>query len=556
MQNEIQKLIRLAQDGGIEPFYQTGNIACAFVGEWNSGKTSVINVLTDIELPVKPIPTTKTVVLLRRSSSPEIAVTHKDGNIERATGDEAFLLAEKYSPTDVRKIEYGDPDINIPEDVVFIDTPGFNDQDAVSNTKAESSNADVIVFVLQGAGAVLGQKQQEFIEQAIVAKGNQLSDLLFLITHSDMIPEKEEREDILARFLTMGHERLQRDQFHFVSLKDGAVAGVDEFQKSLYAKLEERKASLLPDRTRRLIRQLKGELKQAVARKRELMRYQQEEGQAKAGELKNKLAEARIKERNKREQIRLRYQEKADEFEKRLSSVLDVIEAELEVLVDGLSELELKAKGRIEREIAGRISEKIDPLVNEISQELGNGLAKDFRDAEEVSCSLVNALNLDLPQYTPRGPKLSAEAILPLAVIGTLITTGVFSIPFLVVGIATVYADKLGLTGKGSYLDLAVQKAKSLGVSAHKRAVKSAIASSLGEYRWKLKNALSVALEKVIEQQFERISYVKQIEQDLRSVLSDTGIAKTRMWIDEVEGILQQLDGNSSIAHFAGEDKK
>ncbi len=205
-----------------------------------------------------------------------------------------------------------------------------------------------------------------------------------------------------------------------------------------------------------------------------------------------------------------------------------------------MSEQELKAKGRIGNEISDRISTKVEPLIKTMSEQFQTDLEQDLKDAEVLSCDLANELNLDLPKYTPRGPKISAEAILPVAAIGTLLTAGIFSIPFFAVGIATLYADKLGLTGRGGYLDLAAAKVKSLGLVAHKRAVKSSIAGSLGDYRWKVKNGLSDVLEKVIEQQLQKIGYVEKIEQDLQKVLSDTGIEKTRMWIDEVEEVLNK----------------
>ena len=129
---------------------------------------------------------------------------------------------------------------------------------------------------------------------------------------------------------------------------------------------------------------------------------------------------------------------------------------------------------------------------------------------------------------------------MPLLAIGTLMTTGLFSIPFFVIGIAALNADKLGLTGTKGYLNTALQKAKSLGLAAHKKTIKMSIANSFTDYREKLRFQINSVFEKTVEHQLQQIGYAQSIKNDLEKVLSDSGIEKTRILIKEVEATLSK----------------
>ncbi len=155
-------IYELAQRLELETPLLTGDLVCAFVGEWNAGKSSLLNALTGVTLPARPTPTTKTLVRLRHidNDQPKAELTDDNGQQTVLTGTEA-LEALQRSTEHLAEISVEAPGLEIPPGVVFVDTPGFNDDDQLASTRAATVQADIVVFVLQATGSVINQTQVE-----------------------------------------------------------------------------------------------------------------------------------------------------------------------------------------------------------------------------------------------------------------------------------------------------------------------------------------------------------------------------------------------------------
>lgn len=543
MLTECKKLLSLAYEEGVVPPTETGELACAFVGEWNAGKTTLINALTGTTLPEGAVSTTKTVVRIRHADEMESTVFYPDGNVKQVQGDEAWTLVDQAAQEGVKRVEFGDPKADLPDDVVFVDTPGFNDQDAVANTMAEGVQADIIVFVLLAGGSTLNQVQKQFIDEVLLAKkGHNLLDIFFVFTHADMLESEEDRDATVDRFLQkFGYDMLEHRQFHFVTLLKGSPAqGVDSLKSTLYDHLRKRSRELLPERTSRLYRELKGRMRQRIAEQEALMERIHIEKSDRKTELREKLDVAYQKERSQREEIRERQKMRIDRFSDQLSGVLEPVSNELEAIVNGLSSEELKTTGILEKEITNRMEGRLQPQVRQWMEEIQQQMDKDLGEAESASQSLLNNLGLNLPEYSSRLPKISAEAIVPLAVVGSLLIAGPFSMITIALGFLAWNAAKFGLVKGGWLLSSIEEKAEKIATASHKRLVQQAINKSLSDYRNGVVAQLRELTCKVMEHRLAKLDSVSQIRRQLEELASDESIARTRQWIQRAGQLIEQ----------------
>ncbi|HAS51016.1 MAG TPA: hypothetical protein DCS21_04490, partial [Gammaproteobacteria bacterium] len=143
-------LLETAQQFNIDLPPMQGELACAFVGEWNSGKSSLQNSLLGLPLlPEQPIPTTKTVVTLGQGqvAEPVAIIQTATGSCQEYRGSDA-INALQNSTQNLPRIDYRAPQLDLPPHTLFIDTPGFNDTDQIASAKAETVQADLVVFVM------------------------------------------------------------------------------------------------------------------------------------------------------------------------------------------------------------------------------------------------------------------------------------------------------------------------------------------------------------------------------------------------------------------------
>ncbi|MEI6414927.1 MAG: dynamin family protein, partial [Pseudomonadota bacterium] len=412
-----QELYDLATQAGISAQAPTGDLVCAFVGEWNAGKSSVINALTGVKLPARPTPTTKTLVRLRHVAGEEARATLIDAAGQRSefAGAEALAILSR-STEGLTEIELTAAGLSIPPGVVFVDTPGFNDDDQVVSTRAETVQADVVIFVFQATGSVINQTQVNFIEQILLLKGN-LEDIYFVVTHADLLDNPGQRREIEARF----HQKFgaaAADRLFFVANPDGG--GIETFKRRLYDELQARQPRLLADRRQRLGKQLAIQLRHELDRRRALLAIQRGQRDEDKRRLEDQMTEARQKEREQRARIRDSYRQRLRDTADQVRDAAEQATARVEQRVGEMTVEQLQAKGALQEEIRRVLDTQFTPVVESRLKELLQSLQADVDVAQRFSADLIRDLSLNLPVYDSPLAKVSAEHILPLAAIGSI----------------------------------------------------------------------------------------------------------------------------------------
>ncbi len=184
----------------------------AFVGEFNRGKSTLINRLLDRPiLPVKAIPTTSTITYLVAGESEEITVHFQDGRQEvRPLEADSWsdLIASDDSQVD--QLQEIFPEVRVTlnnawlqdTDAGFIDTPGAGDindhRTALISDVLSQSDATVM---LVSAVMPLSLTERAFLQQEIL--GRHIPLILVVVSKLDTLPY-DQRPTVLRTI----HERL------------------------------------------------------------------------------------------------------------------------------------------------------------------------------------------------------------------------------------------------------------------------------------------------------------------------------------------------------------
>jgi len=538
-----QDLYEISQQFDIDVPALQGDLTCAFVGEWNHGKSSLLNSMIGAPfLPEKPTPTTKTIVRLSKSIDPEPqTIVYKDSETKSEFHGVEAVEALQESTEQVMRIDFKSPQIDIPEHTVFVDTPGFNDTDQVANTKAETVQADVVVFVLNCTVSALNQTQIDFIRQAILCKAD-IKDLFIVFTHSDSLEDEEDYDDLRQRVGV----HLNNDQVFFLSNKN--QQGVQEFKEALYTYLNNRQKVLIEERQQRYDRELSIALQQKVIIKRAALEKLKSKSCEEKEELQKKIQDARYKERNKKKELRssnhLRLRDSLRELRELTTTCID----EIGRVVDNSNVEQLQRKGFIQDKIQEMMGSVFQPQVESKLKTLLEYLQKDVSDGQLYSKQLMNDLDIELPEYSSRLSAVSAEHIMPLAIAGSYLMFGLFSVPTLVIGYLTFKAREFGLTriaDRTGLLDSALDKAKELGASSYKHTIKMSVAKSFTNYLNEVSDHYNNILEETIEKAIQKINFVEELETTMQRLISSTEIVQLEMNLDKAETILNLVNTKS-----------
>lgn len=470
-----QQLYELAQEIGIEVPVPTSDLVCAFVGEWNAGKSSLLNALTGVQLPARPTPTTKTLVRLRHADDgpPQATVTNAVGQQSVFSGAEALMVLSR-STEGLAEITLDAAGLDIPPAVVFVDTPGFNDDDQVASTRAATVQADVVVFVLQATGSVINQTQVDFIGQVLLTKGN-LEDIYFVVTHADLLDDPSQRAEIETRYREQ-FGAAASERLFLVTSREGS--SVDVFKRRFFDQLRLRQPRLLADRRERLYKQLTIQLRQELERRRALLAFGRTQRDEDKRRLEAQITEARQKEREQRASLRDNFRQRLRNTQDQVRNAAEQATAEVERLIGEMDVERLQAKGALQDAILAVLDTRFTPVVEARLQELLQAIQADVDGAQQFSTDLVHGLSVSLPVYNSPLAKVSAEHILPLAAIGSIALFGWLSVPTLVLGFLAIKARDLGLTrfDRSGLFDQAVDKTKALATGAYRQSVSMTVA--------------------------------------------------------------------------------
>ena len=176
----------------------------AIVGEFKRGKSTLINALLEKSiLPSDVMPTTATLNKVTYGITPFARIEYLDGHTEDIPVEELENYVTKLTPESeeiartvkVATVFY--PINYCKNGVTIIDTPGLNDNEAMTEvTLSVLPETDAAIMVMM-CGAPFSQSECEFLEQKIMACD--VGRVLFVVTGIDLYDE-EDQEKLMRVF--------------------------------------------------------------------------------------------------------------------------------------------------------------------------------------------------------------------------------------------------------------------------------------------------------------------------------------------------------------------
>lgn len=176
--------------GGLRELSVDTRLRVAFIGEFSSGKSQVINsLLGDAYLPTGATPTTRVLTEVVYGPTPGVQLTTPD-DLVHTIDLERFRQME--SLEEYRRVRVTAP-VEWLRDFVLVDTPGLGEpQDAAAElVYQELPRADAIVFVLH-AQAAFKRSERLFLAERILEQDR--SRVLFLLNQTDHLQPAEVEE--------------------------------------------------------------------------------------------------------------------------------------------------------------------------------------------------------------------------------------------------------------------------------------------------------------------------------------------------------------------------
>ena len=206
------------------------NFNVAIVGEFKRGKSTVINALLGKNiLPVDVLPTTATLNKITYNVTPFVTVEYKDGRKEQIGIEELDNYVTKLTrESEERAKTIKEAVVYYPinyckNGVTIIDTPGLNDDAAMTEvTMSVLPTIDAALMVIM-AQAPFSESERDFLESKIIT--SDLGRVLFVVTGIDLL-DKEDVDRVL--------ENIKRRIQEHVLKKAESVYGVDSREYQTY----------------------------------------------------------------------------------------------------------------------------------------------------------------------------------------------------------------------------------------------------------------------------------------------------------------------------------
>lgn len=286
------------------PALQQGRMSVVVLGEFNHGKSTVVNALLGEEiLPTGITPTTAVITHLVHGDEPGAAIQAPRGGERKDVPYEemgAAIRHEEEEGTEPEFVEIQYPNELLEDSLVLVDTPGVND---ISRQKVEITygyvpKADVILYVLD-ATQVLKKSEITFIKDRLL-KANR-DRIIFVLGKTDALSDEDVQEvETYARerladligpvelFAFSGREALRAQQEG-----EEPPAEFGEFRDYLLGFLRENKAYILVDSALGEGLRIAGLLEQNLAIKKQGYLLEKEDLEQRIARVENKLEQSR-----------------------------------------------------------------------------------------------------------------------------------------------------------------------------------------------------------------------------------------------------------------------
>lgn len=250
----------ISEVGEVSKKLQSQQFRLAVVGEFSQGKSTLLNALLGEEIqPVRAIPCSGTVTVLRYGTQKRVVCRYKDGHSEEIPFEEYKLKAaiskeaalehrsDELARSDIEEIIFEHPELDLCKSgVEILDSPGLNEHpDRTSITQRLLKDTDAAIF-LTNAMRLLTEKEKELIQdiryQLNEGRETQPAQNLFLLVNfMDTLDDEEDRQDVKQRLesfvkdknllITSGENRI-----HYISAKAALKANLngnnDEYLKA------------------------------------------------------------------------------------------------------------------------------------------------------------------------------------------------------------------------------------------------------------------------------------------------------------------------------------
>ncbi|MTJ51449.1 dynamin family protein [Anabaena sp. UHCC 0253] len=215
----------------------------AVVGEFSKGKSTLLNALLGEEIqPVRAVPCSGTVTVLKYGTQKRVICHYKDGRVEEIAFEQykAKASISKEAAVDHRSDELAQSEI---EEIIFehpelalcksgveiVDSPGLNEHpDRTAITNKLLKDTDAVIF-LTNALHLLTEKEKELIQDVRyqINHGSEkkpAENLFILVNFMDSLDNDEDRQDVRQRLESfIKHKNLLitngETRIHYISAK-------------------------------------------------------------------------------------------------------------------------------------------------------------------------------------------------------------------------------------------------------------------------------------------------------------------------------------------------
>ena len=357
----------------LEEKLRKGKLNVVFVGEFNSGKTSLINALFGLNLPTNVLPETATIwrINITNADKPIIEVNMLDGSKVRV---EDFQEAKSYDPKKVKFIDvYVNADVD--EGITIVDTPGLSSLDPLHEEVLRNyiDEADVLLIAVD-VNQGITKSLKQFIESGLKEKRKSYA----IITKADTKPESASQE--LKNYILSNFSNFIEDAI-VVSAKNNSI---EELRK-LLERISQEKEEIIAQSVERRLRAI-------CLSASEVVRTQIENADLDLSEIT-----ARMKE----------VSAKMEEVEREIEELLKRIDNEIDNIANKASEIFINAllqkvnwiaEGLYDENLDETIEDRFDMAVREATEKAISAVYTDieniFTDLEILGSKLAQEYNV------------------------------------------------------------------------------------------------------------------------------------------------------------------
>ena len=217
--NEIAKQIE-----ELKRKYENKELNVVLVGEFSSGKTSLINNFFGVELPVNVTPETATIWKIKGCKEQKYQIYFKNGDQKEY---ESIEEIKKLNPKEIAFVQICVEDFD--ENINFVDTPGLSSLDSFHKEVLENylENADVIIVTIDiNQGFVASTKN--FLQDHI----SHSQKIYIVLTKSDTKTSQEIAQQ--KEYLTNNFSGFEK----VIALSKGNLEELNEVLNDIQAKKE------------------------------------------------------------------------------------------------------------------------------------------------------------------------------------------------------------------------------------------------------------------------------------------------------------------------------